>query len=141
MNFRFCFPLPDFFFIIVRKKSTSNWYWKSYTTQPDRTLFSFKSIWTRPQGLLKEPEGHKDQYLALIFSPNWTNFEKPHKIKKIYQKWLFCDGFSNFVECGLNISAKTHQVIDLLILPGLHKKSNYICTIIIFFGYQIVINL
>ena len=55
---------------------------------------------------------------ALIFSPNWTNFEKPHRIKKIYQKWLFCAGFSKFVQFGLNISVKTHQVINPLVLPG-----------------------
>ena len=54
---------------------------------------------------------------ALIFSPNWTNFEKPHKIKKIYQNWLFCDGFSKFVQFGLNISTKRPQVIDPWVLP------------------------
>ena len=66
-------------------------------------------------GVSKELEGTRIN----TFSPNWTNFQKPHKIKKIYQKWLFSDGFSKFVQFGLNIKAKTYQVIYSLVLPFL----------------------
>ena len=83
------------------------------------------SLWMRPQGCQLCQKTRRTKWsitwcvFALIFSPNWTNFEKPHKIKKIYQKWLFCDGFSKFVQFGLNISAKTHQGIDPCALPVL----------------------
>ena len=66
-------------------------------TQLYWTLFLFKSIWAHPQGVkrTKRSQGSITWCVfALIFSPNWTNFEKLHKIKKIYQKWLFRDGFS-----------------------------------------------
>ena len=48
----------------------------------------------------------------LIFSPNWMNFKKPHKINKIYQKWRFSDKFSKFIQLGLNISAIRNLGID-----------------------------
>ena len=58
-----------------------------------------------PPGVPGVSQGSIPWYVfTLIFSPNQTNFKKPHKIKKIYQKLLFCDGFSKFVQFGLNIS-------------------------------------
>ena len=38
------------------------------------------------------------------------------KLEKSIKKWLFCNGFSKFVQFGLNIGSKTHQVIDPLVL-------------------------
>ena len=40
-----------------------------FFTQPDQTLFLFKSIWLAPPGVpgvSKELEGHKDQYLDVF---------------------------------------------------------------------------
>jgi hypothetical protein len=53
----------------------------------------------------------------MCFSQNLTNVKKPYKLKKTYQKLQFCDISSKFDQFGLNTSAKTHQVIDPLVLP------------------------
>ena len=69
---------------------------------------------------------------AIIFSPNRTNFKKPHKIKKIHQKWLFCNGFSEFVQLGLNISAKKCIKLLILILSVFLTPLAPLCLFLIF---------
>ena len=90
-------------------------------------------------GMSKEPEGHKNQYLHVFLRLNWTNFKKPQKVTKIYQKLLFCDSFSKFVQFGLNIRAKTTLVLPVFFdtpgTPGgasIVKISCFFCLFFIF---------
>ena len=91
----------------------------SHTQSPDRTLFYSNLFGHNPRGARGVKRTGRAQgsipwcVFALIFSPNWTNFEKPHRIKKIYQKWLFSDSFSKFVQFELNISTNHIKILIL----------------------------
>ena len=46
---------------------------------------------------------------VLRFSQNRRNYEKQSKLNKNWQRNLFSEGFSNFIQFELNLSAPTHQ--------------------------------
>ena len=85
---------------------------RSQITQPVRTLFLFKSIWTQPQGSQGCQKIRIFFYkkncwvLALRWPQKGTNFEKSSKLKKTVKKTCFLRVFwKHILQFWVNLSA------------------------------------